>query len=346
MITNSDNNYHSLVVVLQPQFCKKHNKDDWREDFPSTWRFDCLGGNHSLAARYRITITHPGSYDELLMVNCIVYIGLTKSEAALIAHDDNADAQIRRRYTFPQQIEYYHKQWLERGDEETSDLRRRLTLETQVIGPAQTIASKMLSTEAYFDIAFKSGALWDATHAVFQKYDQKEGTGKRGKKGDGEGQINLNFIRSMTGISNERKTSILLRLLDGTIKIEDVKLEADASKVNDVMAGCFCKQVGVASWDEAKEKLPEYANKRRLNQFFNLFKDVVPAEQLLALLAPGGPSDSVQDPASGSSEVFPVAAGPSDPVQDPASGISAELHDRPVDDSSESRASVPDSLAA
>ncbi|KAL3696802.1 hypothetical protein R1sor_010878 [Riccia sorocarpa] len=52
-----------------------------------------------------------------------------------------------------------------------------------------------------------------------------------------------------------------------------------------------------------------------------------PAEQLLALPAPWSPSGTVQDPASGPSELFPVAAGPSDPIQDPASGISAELQD-------------------
>ncbi|KAL3685787.1 hypothetical protein R1sor_003809 [Riccia sorocarpa] len=34
-------------------------------------------------------------------------------------------------------------------------------------------------------------------------------------------------------------------------------------------------RVGVANWDEAKEKLPEYANERRLNQFHTLFKDVM-----------------------------------------------------------------------
>ncbi|KAL3683673.1 hypothetical protein R1sor_001695 [Riccia sorocarpa] len=57
-----------------------------------------------------------------------------------------------------------------------------------------------------------------------------------------------------------------------------------------------------------------------------------PAQNLLALPAPGSPSDSVQDPASGPSESIPVAEGPSDPVQDPASGSSAGLKDGPEDD--------------
>ncbi|KAL3679735.1 hypothetical protein R1sor_022691 [Riccia sorocarpa] len=35
---------------------------------------------------------------------------------------------------------------------------------------------------------------------------------------------------------------------------------------------CFCKQVGVSTWEEAKEKLPEYATEKRINQFHILFK--------------------------------------------------------------------------
>ncbi|KAL3685543.1 hypothetical protein R1sor_003565 [Riccia sorocarpa] len=41
------------------------------------------------------------------------------------------------------------------------------------------------------------------------------------------------------------------------------------------MAMCFCKQVGVSSWEEAKEKLPEYATEKRINQYHTLFKDVM-----------------------------------------------------------------------
>ncbi|KAL3702420.1 hypothetical protein R1sor_020442 [Riccia sorocarpa] len=113
------------------------------------------------ASRNRlITQAHPGDYDEMLNVNCIVYIGLTKSEAPLIAHDDNVDAMIGRKYTFAQQIEYYHKQWLERGDESTSALRRQLTTETQPIGLRKMVESKILSTEGHFHVAFRTGPLW------------------------------------------------------------------------------------------------------------------------------------------------------------------------------------------
>ncbi|KAL3695628.1 hypothetical protein R1sor_009704 [Riccia sorocarpa] len=275
MMTNTDSNYHSLVVVLQPRFCTKHTKEDWQDNYPPTWRFDCLGGNHSLAARYRITISHLGDYDELLQVNCIVYIGLTKHEASLIAHDDNADALIRRKYTFAQQIEYYHKQFLERGDEPTNELRRRLTIETQVIGPGQSVESKMLSTEAYFQIAFREGPLWEVQHALFEKYNKKDNSKKKGKKADGEGQITLTFFKPLVSVSDDRKLSILLRLLKGEIKLEDVKTECEACKINDIMAMCFCKQVGVSSWEEAKEKLPEYATEKRINQYHTLFKDVM-----------------------------------------------------------------------
>ncbi|KAL3699484.1 hypothetical protein R1sor_017506 [Riccia sorocarpa] len=201
MMTNSVSNYHSLVVVLQPRFYKKHSKEDWQDNYPPTSRFDYLGGNHNLAARYRITRSHPGDYDELLQVNCIVYIGLTKSEATLIAHYDNADALIRRKYSFAQQIEYYHKQFLERGDEPTHELRRRLTIETQVIGPGQTVESKMLSTEAYFQIAFREGPLWEVQHALFKKYKKKENTKKKGKKADGEAKEKLHEYATEKRIS-------------------------------------------------------------------------------------------------------------------------------------------------
>ncbi|KAL3686189.1 hypothetical protein R1sor_004211 [Riccia sorocarpa] len=241
MMTNTDNNYHSLVVVLQPRFCTKHTKEDWQDNYALTWRFDCLGGNHSLAT----------------------------------PHDDNADALIRRKYTFAQQIEYYHKQFLERGDEPTNELRMRLTIETQVIGPGQSVESKMLSTEAYFQIAFREGPLWEVEHALFEKYNKKDNSKKKGKKADGEGQITLTSFKPLVSVSDDRKLSILLRLLKGEIKLEDVKTECEACKINDIMAMCFCKQVGVSSWEEAKEKLPEYATEKRINQYHTLFKDVM-----------------------------------------------------------------------
>ncbi|KAL3695711.1 hypothetical protein R1sor_009787 [Riccia sorocarpa] len=84
MMTNTDNNYHSLIVVLQPRLCKKNMKEDWQEDYPSTW-------------------------------------------------------------SFSQQIEYYHKHWLERR-RANSRTSTELTIETQIIDLGHSVESKMLTT--------------------------------------------------------------------------------------------------------------------------------------------------------------------------------------------------------
>ncbi|KAL2649461.1 hypothetical protein R1flu_017589 [Riccia fluitans] len=89
---NPDAKYSSLVICINPTHYT--SKADSRDDFPLSWKADIIWGTHSLVAKYRLTCKKPGCFNQLMYVKYVVYVGLTKSEVALIAHDDNADLQI------------------------------------------------------------------------------------------------------------------------------------------------------------------------------------------------------------------------------------------------------------
>ncbi|KAL3690581.1 hypothetical protein R1sor_016890 [Riccia sorocarpa] len=141
-----------------------------------------------------VTLADLGDYDELLNINCIVYIGLS-----------------------------------------------------------------------HFQVAFRSGALWEAEHQLFQKVSKMETKGKHGKNGDGESQLTMSLKLFPEVVSDDRRLSIILRVLEDAITLDQVKVECATANTLCTMSGCFYEQVGVDTWEEAKEKLPEYANKRSTN---------------------------------------------------------------------------------
>ncbi|KAL2641271.1 hypothetical protein R1flu_008858 [Riccia fluitans] len=59
------------------------------------------------------------------------------------------------------------------------------------------------------------------------------------------------------------------------LRKKPVKSECEATKISDIMAACFCQQVGVPNWEEAVNYFPEYATEQRMGQFQDMFKIVM-----------------------------------------------------------------------
>ncbi|KAL3689031.1 hypothetical protein R1sor_015340 [Riccia sorocarpa] len=135
---------------------------------------------------------YPGIYTHYRHCNCIVYAGLSKTEASLFAHDDNFDAEVRRKYTFHQRVEYFHRQFMEakQTGEPIATLRKRLALET--VNISEEDSKTALSTlEGTFQVAFRTGRLWEVQESIFRKWECEElksmkAAGKGKKKDDGE----------------------------------------------------------------------------------------------------------------------------------------------------------------
>ncbi|KAL3692090.1 hypothetical protein R1sor_005741 [Riccia sorocarpa] len=134
MQSNAYAHYHNFILLVDPRDCK--DKASWVFPPPSKWRFYVIGGNHSALARMELLAQYPGIYTHYMHCNCIVYTGLSKTEASLFAHDDNFDAEVRHKYTFHQRVEYFHRQFMEakQTGEPMAVLRKRLALETMNIG--------------------------------------------------------------------------------------------------------------------------------------------------------------------------------------------------------------------
>ncbi|KAL3686647.1 hypothetical protein R1sor_009221 [Riccia sorocarpa] len=111
MQSNAYAHYHNFILLVDPRDCK--DKASWVFPPPSKWRFYVIGGNHSALARMELLAQYPRIYTHYRHCNCIVYAGLSKTEASLFAHDDNFDAEVRRKYTFHQRVEYFHRQFME-----------------------------------------------------------------------------------------------------------------------------------------------------------------------------------------------------------------------------------------
>ncbi|KAL3679361.1 hypothetical protein R1sor_022317 [Riccia sorocarpa] len=235
MQTNAYAHYHNFILLVDPQDCP--DKSRWKFPPHSSWKFYVIGGNHSALARMEQLAQYPGIYKHFRLCNCIIYAGLTKSEAALFAHDDNFDAEVRRKYTFHQRVEYFHRQFMEakQTGESMASLRKRLALET--VNIAETDSKTTLSTlESTFQVAFRTGKLWEVQESIFRKWERRElksmkAVGKGKKKDDGE--MRQTWRRALQSVSDDRKMSILLRVDSGELALDQMTTECERCRTLD-----------------------------------------------------------------------------------------------------------------
>ncbi|KAL3696504.1 hypothetical protein R1sor_010580 [Riccia sorocarpa] len=227
MQSNAYAHYHNFILLVDPRDCK--DKTSWVFAPPSKWRFYVIGGNHSALARMELLAQYPGIYTHYRHCNCIVYAGLSKTEASLFAHDDNFDAEVRRKYTFHQRVEYFHRQFMEakQTGEPIATLRKRLALEIVNIGEEDS-KTALSTLEGTFQVAFRTGRLWEVQESIFRKWERKElksmkAAGKGKKKDDGE--MRQTWWRPLQGVSDERKLSILLRVDSGELSLDQMRQE-------------------------------------------------------------------------------------------------------------------------
>ncbi|KAL3696479.1 hypothetical protein R1sor_010555 [Riccia sorocarpa] len=242
MQTNAYAHYHNFILLVDPRDCP--DKTKWVFPPPSTWRFYVIGG-------------------------------LTKSDAALFAHDDNFDAEVRRKYTYHQRVEYFHRQFMEakQTGESLASLRKRLALETMNI--SEEDSKTALSTlEGTFQVAFRTGKLWDVQESIFQKFERKElksmkAAGKGKKKDDGE--MRPTWWRALQSISDERKLSILLRVDAGELALDQMSAECERCRTLDVIMKAFCHLTRCPNWEDAQAKCGPNASDERLYSFEKSF---------------------------------------------------------------------------
>ncbi|KAL3677895.1 hypothetical protein R1sor_020851 [Riccia sorocarpa] len=174
---------------------------------------------------------YPGIYKHFRHCNCIIYASLTKSEVALFAHDDYFDAEVRRKYTYHERVEYFYRQFMEakQTGESMAALRKRLALETMNI--SEDDSKTALSTlEGTFQVAFRTRKLWDVQESIFRKFERKElksmkAAGKVKKKDDGE--MRPTWWRPLQSVSDERKLSILLHVDAGELALDQMSAECE-----------------------------------------------------------------------------------------------------------------------
>jgi hypothetical protein len=87
-----------------------------REEFDRSKCFDykyyVIGGNHSAEARRELMQEYPNN-PLFETVKCIIYVGLTDSEAKLLAWDHNTDNEYRMSMTFIQRVRFIHNEFSE-----------------------------------------------------------------------------------------------------------------------------------------------------------------------------------------------------------------------------------------
>ncbi|KAL3681191.1 hypothetical protein R1sor_024147 [Riccia sorocarpa] len=235
MQSNAYAHYPNFILLVDPWDCK--DKASWVFPPPSKWRFYVIGGNHSALARMELLAQYPGIYTHYRHCNCIVYADLSKTKTSLFAHNDNFDAEVRRKYTFHQRVEYFHRQFMEakQSGEPMATLRKRLALETMNIGE-EDLKTALSTLEGTFQVAFRIGCLWEVQESIFRKWERKKlksikGAGKGKKKDDGE--MRQTWWRPLQCVSDERKLSILLRVDSGELSLDHMTLECARCKTLD-----------------------------------------------------------------------------------------------------------------
>ncbi|KAL3699649.1 hypothetical protein R1sor_017671 [Riccia sorocarpa] len=114
----------------------------------------------------------------------------------------------------------------------------------------------VLSTlEGTFQVAFRTGKLWDVQESIFRKFERKElksmkAAGKGKKKDDGE--MRPTWWRALQSVSDEMKLSILLRVDAGELALDQMSAECEHCRTLDVIMKAFCHLTGCPNLEDAQ----------------------------------------------------------------------------------------------
>ena len=146
---------------------------------------------------------------------CKVYAGLTHEEANLLAWDHHNDNDYRQKMSCIERIRFFHHEYLDAlqkyGPRLHPNLRRQCLLEVNIVVNESMRSKGLRKYDSWFQLAFRSGEVWELQDRIFSMWERKEVKGQRSKKVKLDSQVEMK--------SKSRKSDFIIEELP-----EDMKL--------------------------------------------------------------------------------------------------------------------------
>ena len=180
-----------LVMVDQEQ-CP--TVADFKYSSADDYTYYVIGGSHSAEARRQLVKEYPLT-PFFKYAECKVYAGLTHEEAKLLAWDHNNDNDYRQKMSCIERIRFFHHEYLDAlnrfGPRLWPGLRRQCLLEVGIAVDESTKSEGLRKYDSWFQLAFRTGEVWDLQDKIFSMWERKEVKGQRSKKGRIDPQVEM-----------------------------------------------------------------------------------------------------------------------------------------------------------
>lgn len=101
---------HVVSYVLLVDQLQVPNKEAFDKSKCFEYNYYVLGGNHSVEARRQLMEEYTNN-PRFQTMKCINYVGLSNTEAKLVAWDHNSDNEYRMSMTFIQRVRFIHSEF-------------------------------------------------------------------------------------------------------------------------------------------------------------------------------------------------------------------------------------------
>ncbi|GBG66685.1 hypothetical protein CBR_g66820 [Chara braunii] len=266
-----------MIDPSQCTFVDQVDKQKLRDGGYTVW---ILGGGHYGEARSRLMLKHP-TVDFYKRYTCYVYVGLTVEEAILVGHEHNRAAGFHKQLTFV-------SNW---------DPQLQICMRGAEVWALMFDIFYLWEEGKIKDVKMKRGVGEKSIHATNLSvgHEKKGGRPKRKQIDMCEQRLSLMalnpgmYVTEKNEVVNEPadmpyKPWLMMAALDdavfipvltevksGIMSLYEMAEKFKIFKTRQRTAVAFMKEVGVESWEKAKEEFPVHTQEAMLSQYYGLF---------------------------------------------------------------------------
>jgi len=209
-------------------------------------------------------------------VEAWVFAGLTKREMRILAWSHNIDQEYRKSMTNIDKIRACHHLFMEDNMNRSKELKYRCCDELE-LKYDPTKRDTLSKHDHMFQIAFRTGEIWDLQERIFQMWLKFETLGQKkqasptkpkGTKAKSakpvrslkkvSGDLNLGNWRALQGLpNNEFVKRLLTRVVNRAISLEQMAAEGEKIKKVVKVKNVFLQLSGQPDWKSCREMFPE-----------------------------------------------------------------------------------------
>ncbi|KAH6555676.1 hypothetical protein KP509_1Z236600 [Ceratopteris richardii] len=295
-----------FLVMVDPTECS--SVEEFNEGLFEDYTYYVIGGSHSAEARRQLVKEHPTTFF-FTYAKCKIYAGLTTEEAKLLAWDHNNDNDYRQKMSSIERIRFFHHEYEDCLVKEAGrihpNLRKQCLIEVGIALDENRKSNALRKYDPWFQLAFRSGEIWDLQDKIFTMWENKEVKGQKQRKSRPDPQVDLKGKgrkvdlsieeacedmkltpwRALQGIKDDTLIiSTLLRVISKELSLEEMVTELNNHKVYMKIQEVMMKRLGCFSWTEVQEDYPTTSSYKALSEYFILFRDYKPKKSKSAKL--------------------------------------------------------------